>query len=266
MGEAKRRKEAQARGISTVPSSKIFTKVEKIFAKLREEAACDGDFKLQQAREQSPLLAEIWFRMLAFVKLVQIGSITKTEAVIFWRTYWEEDIINILGQIDIRLPEHWYWLTRISGLSMLAIKELCKCLGNHFEDFTKEMQTQFVSIGETTIEIATAFHNNNIIYWGESLIIHKGNDNPNDKGELMIAVKHSSRCWNYYPSSNNLTIPLSDYKEAKLALEQFPESLKGELMHSQSGKLAELLGLKVKDNYAYLIKYRYPEPRPELLR
>ena len=253
MGEAKRRKEAQARGISAVPRSKIFSKVEKIFARLREEAACDGDFKLQQAREQSPLLAEMWLRMLAFVKLAQAGSITKTEAVTFWITYWEEDIINILGQIDIRLPEHWYWLTRITGLGMLAIKELCNCLGNYFEDFTKEI-TQLVSIGETTINIATAFHNNNIIYWGERLIIHKGDDTPNERGELMIAVKHSSGCWNYYPSSDNLTIPLSDYKKAKLALEQFPDSLKGELKHSQSGKLAELLGLTIKDNYAYLIK------------
>jgi hypothetical protein len=254
MGEAKRRKEAQARGISTVPRNKIFIKLEKTFAKVSEEFAFDNDFKLQQAREQSPLLAEIWLRMLAFVKLTEEASITKTDAVIFWRTYWDNDIINILGQIDIRLPEHWYWLTRISGLSMLALKELCKCLGNYYEDFTKEMQTQFVSIGEATIEIAMAFHDNNIIYWGERLIIHKGYDTPKERGEIIISVKHSSGCWNYYPSSENLTVPLSDYKKAKLALKEFPYPLKGELMHSQSNKLAQLLGLRIKDNYAYLIK------------
>ena len=118
----------------------------------------------------------------------------------------------------------------------------------------KQAQTQFISIGETTIEIGLAFHENNIIYWGQRLIIHKGKDNPNERGELMIAVKHSSGCWNYYPSRENLTILLSDYKKAKLALEQFPHPLKGELMHSQSGKLAELLGLTIKNNYAYLIK------------
>ncbi len=255
MGEAKRRKEAQARGISTVPSSKIFTKVEKFFAGLCVEALFERDLKIQQAREQSPLLAKIWLRMLAFVKLTQAGNITKTEALSFWRTYWEEAIINVLGKIDIRLPEHWYWITRLDGLTMLAIKELANCLGNHFDDnFAKEINTQFLSISDTTINIAKAFQNNNIIYWGEILIIHKGDDTPKEKGELMIAVKHSSGCWTYHPSNENLTIPLSDYKKAKLALEQFPDSLKGELKHSQSGKLAKLLGLTLKDNYAYLIK------------
>jgi hypothetical protein len=34
MGEAKRRQEAQARGIPTVPRRKIFTKFEKTFARL----------------------------------------------------------------------------------------------------------------------------------------------------------------------------------------------------------------------------------------
>lgn len=255
MGEAKCRKEAQALGIPTLARSKFFTKFEKTFAKLCEEFACDGDFELQQAREQSPLLAEIWLRMIAFTQLAETGSITKTEAVNFWKNYWEVDIVNILGQIDIRLPKHWYWLTRIQGVTILAAEELCNSLGNLYKDFLKEIQTpQFISIGRTTIEIGLAFHGNYIIYWGESLIIHKGKDIPNERGELMIAVKHSSGCWNYYPSRDNLTIPLSDYKKAKLALEQFTDPLKGELMHSQSGKLAELLGLTIKDNYAYLIK------------
>lgn len=254
MGEAKRRKEAQARGIPIVPRHKIFTKIEKTFARLCEELACNGDFELQQAHKQSPLLAEFWLRLVAFTQLTQAGSITKTDAVIFWRTYWEDDIINILGRIDIRLPKHWYWLTRIKGVAIFSLKELGNCLGNDYKDFVEQIQIQFVSIGETTIEIGLAFHSNNIIYWGESLIIHKGKDNPKGEGELMIAVKHSSGCWNYYPSCDNLTIPLSDYKKAKLALEQFPYPLKGELMHSQSGKLAKLLGLTIKDDYAYLIK------------
>lgn len=255
MGEAKRRQEAQARGIPTVPRHKIFTKLEKTFARLCEEVACYEDFNFQQAREQSPLLAEMWLRMVAFAQLAEAGSITKTQAVNFWKTYWEHDIVNILGRIDIRLPKHWYWLTRIKGATILAIKELYNSFDKRCkEDFLKESQTQFVSIGEATIEIGLASHENNIIYWGKNLIIHKGNDNPNERGELMIAIKHSSGCWNYYPSRDNLTIPLSDYKKAKLALEQFPNPLKGELMHSQSGKLAKLLGLTIKDNYAYLIK------------
>ena len=107
MGEAKRRQEAQARGIPTVPRRKIFTKFEKTFARLCEEVACYEDLKFQQAREQSPLLAKIWLRMVAFAQLAEAGSITKTEAVNFWRTYWEDDIVNILGRIDIRLPKHW---------------------------------------------------------------------------------------------------------------------------------------------------------------
>jgi hypothetical protein len=255
MGEAKRRQEAQARGISTVPRRKIFTKFEKTFARICEEVACYEDIKFQQAREQSPLLAKVWLRMVAFAQLAEAGSITKTEALIFWRTYWEDDIVNILGQIDIKLPKHWYWLTRIKGVTIFAIKELCNSLGKSYDkDFLKQAQTQFISIGETTVEIGLAFHENNIIYWGERLIVHKGKDNANGRGELMIAVKHSSGCWNYYPSRDNLTIPLSDYKKAKLALEQFPHSLKGELMHSQSGKLAQLLGLTIKNNYAYLVK------------
>jgi hypothetical protein len=254
MGEAKRRQAAQARGIKTVPRSKNFTKFEKIFAKVSEEFTCYGDFELLQAREQSPLLAEIWLRMVVFAQLAKESSITKTEAVIFWRTYWEEDVVNILGRIDIRLPQHWYWLTRIKGVSIVAINELYNSLGKYYKNFLKEIEKKYVSIGETTIEIGLAFHGNYIIYWGENLIIHKGKDNSNRRGELMIAVKHSSGCWNYFPSHDNLSISLSDYKKAKLALEQFPDPLKGELMHSQSGKLAKLLGLTIKGNYAYLIK------------
>jgi hypothetical protein len=76
-----------------------------------------------------------------------------------------------------------------------------------------------------------------------------------ERGELMIAVKHASGCWNHYPSPENMSIPLSDYKKAKLALKKFPISLKGQLIHSQSNKLAKLLGLTVRENYAYLIKW-----------
>ena len=254
MGEAKRRKAAKARGIQIVPKNKYFTKFEKSFAKMSEAFICYGEFELLQAREQSPLVAEIWLRMVTFAQLAKERSITKTEAVNFWKTYWENDVVNVLGGIDIRLPQHWYWLTRIKGVSIFAVNELHNSLGKYYKDILKEIETQYISIGATTLEIGLAFHENYIIYWGESLIIYKGKDTSNGKGELKIAVKHSSGCWNYYPSCDNLTIPLSDYKKAKLALEKFPEPLKGELMHSRSGKLAEVLGLKVKDNYAYLIK------------
>jgi hypothetical protein len=70
----------------------------------------------------------------------------------------------------------------------------------------------------------------------------------------MIAVKHSSGCWSHYTCNDNAPVPLSDYKKAKLELEKFPLSLKGELIHPQSGKLAKILGLTIKENYAYLIK------------
>jgi hypothetical protein len=70
----------------------------------------------------------------------------------------------------------------------------------------------------------------------------------------MIAVKHASGCWSHYPSVDNAPVPLSDYKKAKLELENYSTSLKGELTHSQSGKLAKLLGLQVNGDYAYLIK------------
>jgi hypothetical protein len=70
----------------------------------------------------------------------------------------------------------------------------------------------------------------------------------------MIAVKHSSGCWSQYPCNDNTPVPLSDYTKAKLELEKLPISLKGELIHSQSGKLAKILGLTIKENYAYLIK------------
>jgi hypothetical protein len=74
------------------------------------------------------------------------------------------------------------------------------------------------------------------------------------RGELMIAVRHASGCWNHYPSPGNVIVPLSDYKKAKSALKKIPISLRGELIHSQSAKLAKLLGLTVIGDYAYLIK------------
>ncbi|MEG5056188.1 MULTISPECIES: hypothetical protein [unclassified Microcoleus] len=70
----------------------------------------------------------------------------------------------------------------------------------------------------------------------------------------MIAVKHVIGCWSLYPFPQTLSVPFSDYKQAKLALKNFPTSLKGELVHYHSSKLAKLLGLTINGNYAYLIK------------
>lgn len=107
---------------------------------------------------------------------------------------------------------------------------------------------------DTTLEIGLAFANNNVIYAGQGLVVWKGCDGSRRRGELMVAVKHSSGCWNHYPSLENLSVPFSDYRQAKLALEKFPLSLRGELYHPRSNKLARLLGLTVKGNYAYLVK------------
>lgn len=101
------------------------------------------------------------------------------------------------------------------------------------------------------IEVGLAFKANNVIYDGDSLMVYKGTDTAEEIGELMIAVKHASGCWNHYPSPENLPVSLSDYKKAKATLAKFPTSLKGELIHPQSIKLAELMGLKVRQNYAY---------------
>ncbi|WP_333399230.1 hypothetical protein [Microcoleus sp. K4-B3] len=121
-------------------------------------------------------------------------------------------------------------------------------------EFYLETRSEHYLMGETTFEIGLAYMNKNIICVGKNLIVYKGKDDEIGEGELMIATKNLNGCWNHYPHQDNEAVPLSDYKKAKLALEKFPVSLKGELVHRQSEKLAKLLGLTVKDGYAYLVK------------
>jgi hypothetical protein len=174
----------------------------------------------------------------------------------WWKTYWTK-AITILGRVNIGDPQLLPLLRRLKGITLFLLEEMAN-------SFTKssalefalglESEWQFLSMGETTIEIGLAFGAKNIIYAGEAITVYKGVDSREGKGELMIAVKHASGCWSHYPSSDNAPVPLSDYKKAKLELESFPTSLRGELTHYHSKKLAKLLGLSVNGNYAYLIK------------
>jgi hypothetical protein len=250
MGKAQRRK--QARGFGKISTRKNSSD-QKFFQV--------NDSEFLEACEKSPELAALWFCMVDFIQ--RANNVTKTEAIEFWQEYWGMAIL-VLGQANIGDPqyhsEHGFWLGRIKGVTLFALQNLRDCSSKAFmsEFYSKvygnEVTKQFVSMGEVTIEVGLAFQDGCIIYAGKSLIVYKGKDDYSEKGELMIAVKHKSGCWSHYPSPDNVSIPLSDYKKAKLELKKFPTSLKGELTHFGAGKLAKLLGLTVKDNYAYLIK------------
>ena len=189
--------------------------------------------------------------MVGFTEIA--NTLTKKQAIKFWTAYWEE-AVPILGRLNIG-SEHFFLLTRLKGVTLLFREEVANSLDrSSMLEFSNEGKTQFSLMGETTIEIGLAFGVNHVIYAGKALTVYRGKDDCLGKGELMVAVKHASGCWSHYPSPENAHIPLSDYKKAKSALKNFPISLRGELIHSQSNKLAKLLGLTVRENYAYLIK------------
>lgn len=263
MGEAKRREEARLRGVLAAVESRKNRFETRLENQIWEtEVAFDyyskmssRDTRLIDARAKMPLLADVWIRMIAFAELVKKGVVLQADAAKFWREYWEHDLVKVLGQIDIRLEECYFFLTRIKGATYKAVEFLSLDLGPDCDPrFLQKACSQALPIGELTLEIGLHFYNNNVIYWGENLLLNKGTDSASEKGELMISVRHSSNCWNCYPSPDNSRVLLSDYKQAKLALAQYPRSIRGELVHNQSGKLAELLGMKVVGKYAYLIR------------
>jgi hypothetical protein len=250
MGKAQRRKQARGFGKTSTRKNSSDQKFFQV-----------NDPEFLQACEKSPELSALWFCMVDFVQ--RSNNVTKTEAIEFWQEYWGMAIL-VLGRAHIGDPqyhsEHCFWLGRIKGVTMLALQNLHNCLSKasmselYSKVYGSEATKKIVSMGEVTIEVGLAFEEGCIIYAGKSLIVYKGKDNYSEKGELMIAVKHKSGCWSHYPSPDNVSIPLSDYKKAKLELKKFPTSLKGELTHFRAGKLAKLLGLTVKGDYAYLIK------------
>jgi len=233
MVKAKRRKEA--RGFGKPLTHKKINEQEFIRASL-----------------ESPELFKLWSYMAGFAEVA--NSVTTKEAINFWNQYWLI-AITILGQVDLADSKHFLWFRRLKGVTLLALTHLGESFNSSSSlAFYQAAQTPFTLMGETTLEIGLAFASKNVIYKGKSITVYKGTDDFIGKGELMIAVKHSSGCWSHYPYSDNASVPLSEYKKAKLELERFPIPLKGELIHPQSGKLAKLLGLTVKEDYAYLIK------------
>ncbi|MDP8933283.1 MAG: hypothetical protein M3N42_03825 [Cyanobacteriota bacterium] len=260
MGEAKRKELARAAGIAVARTHKVNYRLEQRFRQTREEFQTHlllfGQVKLLEACTKSPMLADAWFRMIAFAQSAKECLLTEKEVVDFWGFYWEDEIVKALGQVDIKLPENWMLVTRIKGAALAAAAFLAEGLSANCDpDLLEKACSQYISIGECTLEVALAYHAGNIIYWGNNLLVHTGQDTEEEAGEIMIAVKHSSGCWNYFPSSDNNRVSLSDYKLAKSAVEQYPRPIQGELIHSQSGKIARLLGMEVKDNnYAYLVR------------
>ena len=210
-----------------------------------------GEQEFIKACTDSPELLKLWYYTLNFGETVSILS--KTEALNFWQKYWK-NAVAVLGRINVADPKHRFWFPRLKGVLLFALEELSHSLDKPSAlEFLARGSTRFELLGETTIEIGLAFGTDRIIYAGKAVAVYKGVDDIVGKGELMIAVKHeASGCWSHYPSPKNARVPLSDYKKARSELANFPTALKGELRHSQSGKLAKLLGLTVKDNYAYL--------------
>jgi hypothetical protein len=211
-----------------------------------------------ESLDKSQGLFILWMSMNNFATEMKTRTISKAEAWELWDNHW---ILAqpILGRVNLTDPLVHSWLRRLKGITLFVVEKLAYSLSvcDNLTLFSPEEKQRIMAMGETTIEIGLAFWHNNIIYAGKSLMIYKGNnkgDSIERRGELIIAVRHTSGCWSHYPSPENARVPLSDYKKAKSALKKFPMSLRGELIHSQSEKLAKLLGLTVRDNYAYLIK------------
>ncbi|MEK0182543.1 MAG: hypothetical protein EAZ78_00275 [Oscillatoriales cyanobacterium] len=253
MGEAKRRKEAQARGFGKTSKTPQITTSSNIFYRTLHQISEIEDVEFQQNREKSPYLALLWSALVTFHN--HIDNYTLLEIVDFWQKYWEK-AAYLLGEIELSEHPHLIWISNIKTMRLMILKNLEKSLKNDNQYFLEHGTTLFSSMAETTIEVALSMYRPTdcIIYYGKNLVVYKGYDSIELQGELMIAVKHVIGCWSLYPFPHTLSVPFSDYKQAKLALKKYPTSLKGELVHYHSSKLAKLLGLTIKGNYAYLIK------------
>jgi hypothetical protein len=208
-----------------------------------------------QTCEKSQGLFALWFDMVNYSQTASL--FTDVQSIIkWWKEYWTK-AITILGRVNIGDPLLFPWFRRLKGIILFVLEEIANSLTKSSAlefALALEAESQFLSLGETTLEIGLAFDAKNIIYAGEAITVYKGVDSARGKGELMIAVKHASGCWSHYPLNENAPVPFSDYKKAKIELKNFPTSLRGELIHTQSRKLAKLLGLSINGNYAYLIK------------
>jgi hypothetical protein len=207
------------------------------------------------ALEKSQGLFIPWFDMVNFASLL---NYTTVQATINFLEVYSAHAAAALGQVKLNDARLFPWFRRLRGISLFVVEELSRSLDKPSAiklALVMNAKKEFFSLWDTTLEIGLAFARNNVIYNGQALIVYKGFDSDSKgRGELMVATKHSSGCWSHYPSSENLHVPFSDYKQAKLALEEFPLSLRGELYHPRSSKLARLLGLTVNGNYAYLVK------------
>jgi hypothetical protein len=251
MGKAKRRKKVRGFGkTSTIPQTSIPLNV---FTKTINKLSQIEDVDFQQTRENSPYLALLWSTLVTFHN--HIDNYTLLEIVDFWEKYWEK-AAYVLGEIELSDPRHLSWLSNIKIINLMILKKLENTFNkNDIQYFFEHGTTPFTAMAETTIEVGLSMyhHIDCIIYSGKNLVVYKGKDTINVQAELMIAVKHVIECWSLYPFPHTLSVPFSDYKQAKLALKNYPTSLKGELVHYHSRKLAKLLGLTIKGNYAYLM-------------
>ena len=206
------------------------------------------------ALEKSQGLFILWFDLANFA--LSLNCATAKTTISFWESY-SIRATTLLGQVRLDDARLFPWFRRLRGISLFVLEEMFRSLSEVSRlklALVMKSKKSFFSLWDTTLEIGLAFANNNVIYVGQALIVYKGFDGVKGRGELMVAVKHSSGCWSHYPSPQNQYVPFSDYKQAKLALEKFPLSLQGELYHQRSNKLARLLGLTVKNNYAHLVK------------
>ncbi|MCC3592665.1 hypothetical protein [Microcoleus sp. PH2017_28_MFU_U_A] len=251
MGKAKQRKKARRLGkTSTTPQTSTSS---NIFYRTLHQISEIEDVEFQKNRENSPYLALLWSALVAFHN--DIDNYTLLEIVDFWKKYWEK-AAYLLGEIELSEHRHLIWMSNIKTMRLMILKNLENSLKNDNQYFLEHGTTPFSSMAETTIEVALSMYRATecIIYYGKKLVVYKGYDSIELQGELMIAVKHVIGCWSLYPFPHTLSVPFSDYKQAKLALKNYPTPLKGELVHYHSSKLAKLLGLTINGNYAYLIK------------
>ncbi|MEG4497568.1 hypothetical protein QUB05_05645 [Microcoleus sp. F10-C6] len=212
--------------------------------------------KFLETLEKSQGLFLLWASMSNFANEIETRTISRAEAKELWDNHWSM-AQPILGRVNLADPLVHSWLRRLKGITLFVVEKLAHSLSlkDSLTLFSHEEKQPIMAMGETTIEIGLAFGNNNVIYAGKSLMIYKGKDvgdSIEHRGELMIAVKHASGCWNHYPSAENEKIPLSDYKRSKAELKKISIFLRGELIHARSAKLAKLLGLTIKGRHAYL--------------
>ncbi|HAG83054.1 MAG TPA: hypothetical protein DCL61_18300 [Cyanobacteria bacterium UBA12227] len=107
-----------------------------------------------------------------------------------------------------------------------------------------------------SLDITENINFGRIIYIDDYIALTYNQDVKNkDLGELLFAAKNSNGIWSF--NKTDISVPVKSLRQAKQALADYQgKARKGELIGNDAERFSKFLGLKIKDNYAYMPQYQ----------